>query len=128
MRKHQAHLLHQQHKEHVCLRYSAFAGAVLDEDLKKMASYKELVNHHNSIIQKRWTCGGENEFGRLFQGFSPNGIDGLDVLEWIQKKQVPNNKGSHTHVTPHLTVPKNLTNTSVYRFVQVATYYNMTVT
>ena len=32
--------------------------------------------------------GGENEFGPLFQEFSPNGIDGLDVLQWIEKHQV----------------------------------------
>ena len=55
MRKHQAHLLHQQHKEYISLRHSALADAVWDEELKKMASYKELVNHHNSIIQNQWT-------------------------------------------------------------------------
>ena len=81
LRKHQAHLLYQQHTEYVSLRYSALAGAVRDEHLKRIASYKEPVNHHNSIIRNRWTCGGENECGRLFQGFPPNGIDGLDVIE-----------------------------------------------
>ena len=50
MRNYQAHLLHQQHKEYVSLRHSALAGAVWDEELKKMASYKELVNHCNSIM------------------------------------------------------------------------------
>ena len=69
LRKNQAHLLHQQYKEYVSLRYSALAGVVWDEDLKKMTSYKELVNHCNSIIQNRWTHGGENKFGRLFQAF-----------------------------------------------------------
>ena len=86
--KHQAHLLHQQHKEYVRLTHSALAGAVWDEELKKMASYKELINHRNNIIRNRWTHGGENEFGRLFQGFPPNGIDGLDVLKWIKKQHV----------------------------------------
>ena len=54
--------------------------------------YKELGNHRNSIIRDRWTKGGENKFGRLFQGFSPNGIDGLDILEGIKKNQVPKDK------------------------------------
>ena len=57
-----------------------------------MASYKDLIKHCNSIIRNRWTRGGEHEFGRLFQGFPPNGIDGLDVLEWITKQQVPYGK------------------------------------
>ena len=57
-----------------------------------MASYKELVDHRNNIIRNRWTRGGENEFSHLFQGFSPNGIDRLDVLELIKKQQEPYNK------------------------------------
>ena len=69
MNKHQAHLFHQQHKEYVKLKHSALAGAVWDDKLKKMASYKELVNHCNNIIRNRWTHGGENEFGRLFEEF-----------------------------------------------------------
>ena len=36
--------------------------------------------------------GGENEFGRLFQGFEPNKVEGLDVLEWIPKTAVPTYK------------------------------------
>ena len=123
--KHQAHLLHQQHQEYVQLRHSALAGAVWDDNLKKMTSHKELVNHRNNIICKRWTQGGENEFGRLFQGFSPNGIDGLDVLEWITKKQVHGNKRA---TYPRYTAsyrPKKLTNPSVYVYVQVETYYSM---
>ena len=57
-----------------------------------MVLYKELVNHPNNIICNRWTCGGGNEFGRLFQGFSLNGIYGLNVFEWIKKQHVPYNK------------------------------------
>ena len=72
----------QQHKEYCQLAHSALAGAVWDDELKKLASHKELVNHRNNIIRDMWTKGGENEFGRLFQGLSPNGIDGLDVLEF----------------------------------------------
>ena len=57
-----------------------------------MSSYKKFVNRRNDIIRNQWTRGGENEFGRLFQDFFLNGIDGLDVLEWIKKKQVPRAK------------------------------------
>ena len=92
---------------------------------KKDASYKELGNHCNDIICNRLTRGDENEFGRLFQGFSPNGIDGLDVLEWIKKKQVPSN---NIQDTQHSTTQKKSTNPSVSAYVLVETYYNMTVT
>ena len=84
--------MNQQHKEYCEKRHSALAGAVWDDELKKLASYKELVNHSNSVIRDRWTKGGENEFGRLFQGFAPNEIEGLNVLEWIRKDQVLKDK------------------------------------
>ena len=35
---------------------------------------------------------GENEFGRLFQGFKPNNIEGLGVLDWIRRGAVPHHK------------------------------------
>ena len=57
-----------------------------------MAAYRYLIKYCNIIIKNRWTRGAENEFGCLFQGFSPNGIDGLDVLDWITKQQVPYGK------------------------------------
>ena len=56
-------------------------GAVWDEELNKMAQYRELIMHPNPTIQERWLTSGENEFGRLFQGFQK--IEGIDVLEWI---------------------------------------------
>ena len=68
---------------YVKLKHSALVGAVWDNELKTMASDKELVNHCNAITRNPWTRGGENEFGCLFQGFSPNGINSLDVLEWM---------------------------------------------
>ena len=52
-----------------------------------MASYKELIHHNNDIISERWMTGGENEFGRLFQGFKQNEIDGLAVLIGSQNLQ-----------------------------------------
>ena len=92
LRHHQVHLLQQHNEEYVKFRHIALAGAVWDDELKKIAAYRDLIKHRNSIIQNCWTRGSENEFGRLFQGFSPNGIDGLDVLEWITKQQVPYGK------------------------------------
>ena len=92
MTKYRAFLMQQQHKEYCQLAHSALAGAVWDDELKKLASYKEFFNHRNSIIRDRLTKGGENEFGRLFQGFSPSGIAGLDELEWIKENQVPRDK------------------------------------
>ena len=82
------------------MKHSALAGAVQDNKLKKIASYKELFNHCNDIIRNQpwWTCVSENEFGCLFQGFTPNSIDGLDVLEWIRKKKVPNNEMVTIHI------------------------------
>ena len=73
---------------------SAFAasGRIWDEELNKMASYRDLIKHHNKEIQERWMISGENEFGRLFQGFKPNNIEGLGVLNWIQRGAVPHHK------------------------------------
>ena len=42
---------------------------------------KEFIKHQDTKISNRWLTGGENEFGRLFQGFTPNKVDGLDDLE-----------------------------------------------
>lgn len=76
MQKHRTCLLYQQHKEYYILAHSALAGAIWDDEIKKLALY-----NCNKTIKSRLTKGGKNEFGRLFQGFSPNDIDGLDVLE-----------------------------------------------
>ena len=53
-----------------------------DEELNKFAPYRELIKHPNEEIKNRWLKSGEDEFGRLFQGFEPNGIEGMDVLTW----------------------------------------------
>ena len=63
-------------------------GSVWDKYLQKMASYKQLIHHKDEKISKRWMTGGENEYGRLFQGFTPNEVEGLDVLEWIPNTAV----------------------------------------
>ena len=54
-----------------------------------MASYKQLIHHKEEKISQQWMMGDENECGRLFQGFKPNEVEGLDVLEWIPKTAVP---------------------------------------
>ena len=74
------------------LSHSKLVGEVWDDELKKLALYKELINHQNKIIHKRWIKGGENKFWHSFEGFSPNGIDGLSILQWIEKHQVPADK------------------------------------
>ena len=70
----------------------AASERVWDDEMNKMCSYRDLINHANEKIRLKWLTSGENEFGRLFQGFSPNGIKGLDVLEWTQKSAVPRDK------------------------------------
>ena len=76
------------HRPEVKLQEYAFVGGkIWDEDLKKFAAWKDLANHPNTNIAKRWTRSGVNEFARLFQGYKH--IEGLDVLEWIYKHEVP---------------------------------------
>ena len=81
MKKHQAFLFYQQPEEHVKLTHSALAGAVWSVGLINIVSYKELCNHRNNSIYNQCTHGGKSEFGQLFQGFSLNNIDELNVLE-----------------------------------------------
>ena len=70
----------------------AASGRIWDDELNKMASYRDLIRHKNIEIRNRWLKSGENEFGRLFQGFKPNKIKSIDVLTWIKKCDVPANK------------------------------------
>jgi hypothetical protein len=72
--------------------YAMNAGSLWDEELNKFAPYRELIKHPNEEIKNRWLKSGEDEFGRLFQGFEPNGIEGMNVLRWIHKKAIPANK------------------------------------
>ena len=65
--------------------FALASGRIWDDKLKKFAAWKDLVNHPN--IASRWEQSGVNEFARLFQGY--RNIDGLDVLEWINKRDVP---------------------------------------
>ena len=72
----------------------AAAGRLLDKQLNKMALYKDLLHHVDKTIRNRWIISAENEFGRLFQGFLPNGANakGLDVLSWIDSSNIPLDK------------------------------------
>ena len=47
LRHHQALLLQQQHEEYVKLKHMALAGTVWDDELKKMAAYRDLIKHRN---------------------------------------------------------------------------------
>ena len=119
--------MHQQHNEYCEKAHSALAGVVWDDELKKLASYKELVNHSNSIIRDRWTKGGENKFGRLFQGFASNEVEGLNVLEWIRKDQVPKDKFvTYPRYTASLR-PEKVDNHTESVSPQEVTYYSMMV-
>ena len=57
LQHHQALFLQQQHEEYVRLKHIVLAGAVWDDELKKMAAYRDLIKHRNSIIRNRWTRG-----------------------------------------------------------------------
>ena len=70
----------------------AAGGTIWDPELKKMAHYRDRIKHPNATIRNRWIKSGENEFGRLFQGFKPNNIEGMDVLEWIPHTDMPADK------------------------------------
>ena len=58
----------------------AASGRVWDDKLNKMASYCDLINHHNEEMKNQWITSGKNEFGGLFCGFKSNNIEGLGVL------------------------------------------------
>ena len=81
-----------------CFNYSLFpkhkayatGGTIWDPELNKMAHYRDLFIHPNPEIQRRWMESGENEFGRLFQGYKE--VNGMDVLEWIHHDEVPKDK------------------------------------
>ena len=81
-------------RHHSTTQHKAFAagGTIWDEQLNKMAHHRDLIKHPNQTIKDRWTSSGENEFGRLCQGFKPNGVEGMDVIEWIAYTMVPRNK------------------------------------
>jgi hypothetical protein len=80
------------HIEHNWRNNFAFAagGAIWDDELNKFAKYHDLVNHHNKVIKQRWLRSAENEFARLFQGY--NGVEGINNLEWILRKNIPPDK------------------------------------
>ena len=70
----------------------AASGRIWDEELNKLASYRDLILHYNDNTKQQWLTSGENEFGRLFQGFKQNNVEGLNVLNWIRRSAVPSNK------------------------------------
>jgi hypothetical protein len=79
----------QQHSPSINTAFAA-GGAIWDEELNKMAKYRDLINHDNPATKDRWLRSGENEFARLFQGYGET--DGMDVLEWVHRQDIPRNK------------------------------------
>eukprot|EP00536_Pseudo-nitzschia_multiseries_P015749 jgi/Psemu1/43659/gm1.43659_g len=67
-------------------------GSIWDDDLNKWAAYPDLIKHPKAAIQELWLKSGKDKFGRLFQGFQPNNIEGMDVLDWINRCDVPIHK------------------------------------
>ena len=76
--------------------FQFLTGTIWDPELNKMCHYRDLIKHHNPVIRLRWTKSGEKEFGRLCQGFEKE--EGMDVIQWIPKTDMPSNKkaGSRT--------------------------------
>ena len=77
-------------RSHPRLHHAHNAGSIYDEELHKWMSYKELLNHPNPIIRKRWQQAGMNEFARLAQGYGS--VEGMDVINFIARNQVPQGK------------------------------------
>ena len=73
-------------------RAYAAGGGIWDNTLGKRAQYRDMIRHPNPDVRAKWLRSGESEFGRLFQGFEPNDIEGKDVLEWIKRSEVPKGK------------------------------------
>ena len=86
------------HQQHHGL---AAGGNIWDPTLGKMCAYRDLIKHPESKIRTRWLKAGENEFGRLFDGYQPNEVKGMDVLEWIKPEDIPTNK---TATYPRFTI------------------------
>ena len=70
----------------------AASGNAWDGHLSKMASFKELLHHTDQMIRDRWARPGENELGRLLQGFEPRGAKGKGALGWASKGDAPAGK------------------------------------
>lgn len=97
------------HQQHSAM---ATGGTVWDATLNKMCAYRDLIKHPEPLIRNRWLKAGENEFGRLFQGFKPNTIEGVEVFEWVKYDEVPCEK---TATYPRFTVADRPEKTERYR-------------
>ena len=75
------------------------AGSIWDATLNKWMPYRDLIRHPEPHTRALWLRSGENEFGRLTEGFKD--ITGMQVLEWITKEEIPPNK---TPTYPRYTV------------------------
>ena len=55
-----------------------------------MAAYWDLVKHPDLLVCQWWLASGNNKFGCLFQVYDTT--EGMDVLDWIHRTQVPQHK------------------------------------
>ena len=67
--------------------FEGASGTIWDDKLNTMAAYQDLVKHPDPVIRQRWLTSGKNEFGSLFQGYGT--IEGMDVLDWVPRTEVP---------------------------------------
>ena len=71
-------------------RALAAGGTIWDPELQTMAHYRDFIIHPNPMIKRRWIQGGENEFGRLFNGYGK--VEGMKVCEWVDWVTIPHDK------------------------------------
>ena len=70
--------------------FAGACGTIWDETLNKMAAYRDLVKHSDTMVRQRWLKSGENKFDCLFQDHGTT--EGMDVFDWIHRDQVPRNR------------------------------------
>ena len=70
--------------------YGLNAGSIWDDEMGRWMAYRDLINHPNPAIKRRWVQAGINEFARLAQGHGDT--EGMDVVEFIDKSSVPRDK------------------------------------
>ena len=81
----------QEQQKHIAFLVKALrAGCIWDESQKAWMGLEELLKHPDPQVQTTWQKSSEKEYGNLFQGYGTT--RGMDVCEFIPKKEVPSNK------------------------------------
>ena len=68
---------------------SYFSLSLVQPD-PEYAVKRDYIIHPNPKIQQRWIQGGENKFGRLFNGYGD--VEGMNVCEWVHWDTIPKDK------------------------------------